>query len=128
MGTLNYMSPEQLSGEEVDERSDIFSLGVMVVEALTGQRPFHGNSMTELLTAILQNPYRLAGDSPEEKRLNEVLQKCLAKARTERFGSMAEMEAALLPAIRACPELLLEGARSGIDKLSYSSSEETIRF
>ena len=47
MGTFGYMSPEQVSGEEVDERSDIFSLGVMVVEALTGRRPFVGRTSAE---------------------------------------------------------------------------------
>ena len=128
MGTLSYMSPEQLSGEEVDERGDIFALGVMVVEALTGKRPFKGNSMTELLASILQNPYRLPGNAPEELRLNNVLQKCLAKAREDRFGTIAEMQTELVPAIRDCPELLEEGSSRGIDKLSYSSSEETIRF
>jgi serine/threonine protein kinase len=111
MGTLSYMSPEQLSGEDVDERGDIFALGVMVVEALTGERPFKGNSMTQLLASILQNPYRLSGDSLEELRLNEALQKCLAKMRGDRFGTIAEMQATLIPAIRACPQLSVEEAR-----------------
>jgi serine/threonine protein kinase len=122
------MSPEQLCGEEVDERSDIFALGVMVVEALTGKRPFKGNSMTELLTAILQNPYHLSGNSSEELRLNEVLQKCLAKSRQARFATVAAMHAALIPALRACSRLLAEEAGSEVEGLSYSSSEETIRF
>ncbi|HEX4950547.1 MAG TPA: serine/threonine-protein kinase, partial [Blastocatellia bacterium] len=128
MGTLSYMSPEQLSGEEVDERSDIFALGVMVVEALTGERPFHGNSMTELLTAILQHPYRLPGNSPEELRLNEVLQRCLAKSRRDRCATIAEMQAALIPTLRACSSSPETEARPAVDKLAYSSSEETIRF
>src|SRR5262249_22007757 len=55
LGTLGYMSPEQLMGEEADERSDIFAVGVLVVEALTGQRPFHGKTHTGLLKSILHD-------------------------------------------------------------------------
>jgi len=127
MGTLSYMSPEQLSGEEVDERSDMFALGVMVVEALTGRRPFNGNTMAELLTAILQNPFCLSGNSVEEMRLNEVLQRCLAKSRQDRFGSIAEMQTALIPAIHASANFELKDSSDGMDNISYSSSEKTLR-
>lgn len=71
MGTFAYMSPEQVTGEEVDERSDIFSLGVMAVEALTGHRPFLGRTSAELIAAIMSAPYHLpgvVGEKPGEKQ------------------------------------------------------------
>jgi hypothetical protein len=103
VGTFGYMSPEQLVGEDADQRSDIFSIGVMVVEALTGRRPFSGKTYTELLTAVLHGSYHLEGDSREVKCLDEALQQCLAKDPVERFTSVAKAQQALIPAIRNCP-------------------------
>jgi serine/threonine-protein kinase len=116
MGTFAYMSPEQVTGEEVDERSDIFSLGVMVVEALTGHRPFVGRTSAELITAILSAPFNLPFDAWEEaggvagaldgvRLLDEVLQRCLAKDRGQRFASVAAMQQELIPVIEHCPAL-----------------------
>ena len=99
MGTFGYMSPEQLTGGVVDERSDLFSLGVMVVEVLTGHRPFGGKTYHELLTSILHSSFHLAGDSKEARHLDAVLQKCLAKDRKDRFRSAAEMQTELIPAV-----------------------------
>jgi hypothetical protein len=127
MGTFAYMSPEQVTGEEVDERSDIFALGVMAVEALTGHRPFVGRTSAELITAILSVPFHLpstiasqvsdaggvAGNLDEVlrldavRRLDEVLQRSLAKDRGQRFASVAAMQQMLIPAIECCPALLL---------------------
>jgi serine/threonine-protein kinase len=101
MGTISYMSPEQFSGEEVDERSDIFSLGVMVVEALTGSRPFSGRTYTEILTSILHKSYHLTGSEKATAVLDQVLQKCLAKDRKQRYASVAELQRELIPAIEA---------------------------
>lgn len=103
MGTFAYMSPEQVSGQEVDERGDIFALGVMVVEALTGSRPFVGRTSAELIASILGSPFHLQGEAAEVKHLDTVLQKCLAKARTQRFASVTAMHEELIPAIRQCP-------------------------
>jgi len=105
MGTLGYMSPEQLTGGEIDERSDLFSVGVMVVESLTGRRPFTGKTYHELLTAILQKPFHLKSNAPEAQRLDRVLQKCLAKDRATRYASAVEMQRELIPATRRCPPL-----------------------
>ena len=104
-GTLGYMSPEQLTGEPVDGRSDLFSIGVMVVEALTGRRPFTGRTYQELLTQILQSSFRLPDGSPEAQRLSRVLQKCLAKDCQDRYSTAAEMQKKLIPAIRHCTAL-----------------------
>jgi len=68
LGTFGYISPEQLMATAVDERSDLFSIGVMVVEALTGSRPFTGKTYHELLTSILHGTFHLPIDSPEAER------------------------------------------------------------
>jgi hypothetical protein len=105
MGTFAYMSPEQVTGEEVDERSDIFSLGVMLVEALTGHRPFVGRTSAELIAAILSADFNLPGETPAVRQLNEVLQRCLARDREQRFASVAAMQQELIPALERCPAI-----------------------
>lgn len=100
MGTLGYMSPEQLSGGEVDERSDLFSIGIVAAEALTCRRPFKGRTFAQLLHSMQHDSFHLAGNSQEAQLLNRVLQKCLASNRTERFPSAAEMQRELIPAVR----------------------------
>jgi eukaryotic-like serine/threonine-protein kinase len=109
VGTFGYMSPEQLTGGKVDERSDLFSIGVMVVEAITGRRPFDGATYHELLINILQAPYHLPDESPEVRRLDDVLQSCLAKASNARFASVAALQAELIPALRQCPSFAALG-------------------
>jgi len=127
MGTFAYMSPEQVTGKEVDERSDIFSLGVMVAEALTGHRPFVGRSSAELITAILSTPFHLQGDTlsagqlEEVRYLDKVLQRCLAKDRVQRFASVAAMQQELIPAIEQCPAL----TPATTDDATISSEEAT---
>jgi len=111
LGTFGYMSPEQLSGEEVDERSDIFSLGVMVFEAVTGERPFRGKTHTELFRSTLQEPFQLPGDSTEVNRLRSVLQTCLSKDRDRRYAKVAALQWELIPALRACPKFPLRDGR-----------------
>ncbi len=105
VGTFGYMSPEQLTGGMVDERSDFFSLGVMIVEAVTGRRPFTGATYHELLTNILQGTYHLPDESPAAQQLDQVLQRCLAKDPEARFASVVELQRALGPALRQCPHI-----------------------
>jgi hypothetical protein len=120
MGTIGYMSPEQLTGETVDERSDLFSVGVMVVEALTGRRPFNGKIYTELLSSILNGSFHLETGSEEAERLDAVLQKCLAKDREGRFSSAGEMQTEMIPAIREYPLLgTQQWSSSEADTLLY---------
>jgi eukaryotic-like serine/threonine-protein kinase len=121
LGTFGYMSPEQLTGTAVDERSDLFSVGVMVIETLTGGRPFSGKTYHELLASILHGAFHLALDSPEAERLDAVLQKCMAKDRGDRFSSAAAMQRELIPAIR---EYRL------LNKQQWTSSEaeDTLRY
>lgn len=106
VGTVGYISPEELGGGEADQRSDIFAVGVMVVEAISGRRPFEGRNHAETLTAILTRPFELPGKTPEVKALNAVLAKCLAKNPADRFDSVAEMQNGLVSALKACPETI----------------------
>lgn len=87
MGTVHYMSPEQARGESIDERSDIWSLGVVLFEMIAGCRPFMGGTMTEIIAAILSEPaLPLSRYSPSvPKRLQDIVEKCLAKNRDERY-------------------------------------------
>jgi hypothetical protein len=103
LGTLRYMSPEQLSGEPTDERSDVFSIGVLVAEALIGRHPFQAPTTAAMVTGILQDRFRLEGDAVELRELDRVLQLCLAKDRDDRFASVVDVRRELIPAIRACP-------------------------
>lgn len=105
LGTYTYMSPEQLSGAPVDARSDLFAVGVVAVESMTGQRPFHGKTLTDLLRAVLHDSFHLSGDSPEIRRLDACLQKALAKNQADRYRSAALMRAELIPAIAACQQV-----------------------
>ncbi|HEX4945636.1 MAG TPA: protein kinase [Blastocatellia bacterium] len=83
MGTASYMSPEQARGEKVDERTDIFSLSVVLYEMLAGKRPFEGVNMIDVLGAILhQEPAPLPLQNKEAQR---ILTKALQKDRAARY-------------------------------------------
>ncbi|HJQ32020.1 MAG TPA: protein kinase [Pyrinomonadaceae bacterium] len=105
MGTFGYMPPEQLSGGEVDERSDLFSVAVCCAEALTGERPFRGRTPLELLHSMGREDFRLPGDAPESKRLSDALRRALAADPARRYTSAEEMRSDLINALRACPPL-----------------------
>ena len=102
MGTLGYMAPEVLTGGHVDERADIFAIGVMVVETLTSARPFGGQSPQEILTALLQSEYHVPGESAEIRALDAIVQGCLAKDPRDRHGSAAELAKDLVPTLARC--------------------------
>ena len=102
MGTLGYMAPEALNGGVVDERADIFAIGIMVVETLVGARPFGGQNPHEILTALLRTEYHLPGGSAEIRALDAVVQRCLAKDPRDRYGSAAELAKALTPTLTRC--------------------------
>jgi serine/threonine protein kinase len=93
MGTPRYMSPEQARGEKVDMRSDIFSLGVLLYEMVTGMAPFTGASAADILVAILDREppplTRHASDLPAE--LEQIVIRCLAKQREHRYQSAKEL-------------------------------------
>jgi len=97
MGTMPYMSPEQVVGRAVDHRTDVFSLGVMLYEMATGRRPFEGASPAELSSAILRDPppalTTRTADLPEG--LTRIIARCLEKDPADRFQTMRDVETAL---------------------------------
>jgi hypothetical protein len=98
VGTVGYMSPEQVRGEAVDHRSDIFGLGVVLYEMLTGQRAFRRSSSVETMTAILkEEPVDLssASQQPIPPGLQRIVHRCLEKDRNQRFQSAKDLSFAL---------------------------------
>ena len=97
LGTPSYMSPEQARGEELDPRSDLFSLGCMLYEAATGVRPFRGSSVLDILREVASAhpapPSSLRPELPAE--WDAVLHKTLAKDRSRRYQSAADLFQAL---------------------------------
>ena len=93
LGTPSYMSPEQLSGKKVDGRSDLFSLGVMLYQMLTGKLPFTGDSMATLMFKIANEPHQnlleLRPDLPAS--LGAIIDKALHKSANERYSRGAQM-------------------------------------
>src|SRR3989454_6216855 len=93
MGTAGYMSPEQVRAQRVDHRSDIFSLGAILYEMLTGKRAFHGESAVETLNSILKDdpPELSETTSNIAPGLERVVKHCLEKNSEERFQSARDL-------------------------------------
>ena len=102
VGTLNYMSPEQLQSKEVDARSDIFAFGLVLYEMLTGKRAFEGSTAASVIAAILERPApSIAAVAPEA--LDQILARCLAKDPDTRWQSARDLHAALKLAMAPRP-------------------------
>ena len=97
LGTPAFMSPEQLEGKNVNGHTDLFALGVSLYQLLTGQLPFRGASMTNLMFVIANEPHQSVTSVRTElpKWLDEVVDRALAKSPADRFESAAAMAAAL---------------------------------
>ncbi len=93
MGTIPYMSPEQVSGKVVDSRTDIFSLGIILYEMETGKRPFAGESSAELASAILRDQPKSISDirSDLPGHLGWVTRRCLEKEPRRRYQSALDI-------------------------------------
>jgi serine/threonine-protein kinase len=90
MGTARYMSPEQARGKRLDGRTDVFSLGVVLYEMITGEPPFKGDTAIDAVAAVLNaDPAPLAGHAPlAPAELELIIRKALCKDRQERYESM----------------------------------------
>jgi TolB-like protein len=93
VGTVAYMSPEQAQGLPVDHRSDIFSLGILLYEMATGERPFRGNTNLSVLSAILKDTPRPASELRDEvpKPLARMIQRALEKRPEDRYQSATDL-------------------------------------
>ncbi len=97
MGTVGYMSPEQVRGHAVDYRSDIFSFGVILYEMLAGNRAFHGDSVVELMNAILKEDVPEFDDENRKvpPSFDKIMRRCLEKKAEHRFYSAHDLGFAL---------------------------------
>lgn len=112
-GSPLYMSPEQAGGKEVDHRADLYSVGIMLYELLTGKLPFYAKSLTIVLNMHLQDPpapFREANPYQQiDPELEEIVMRLLAKRRDERFQSAEE----LLNTLQAVEDRLTKPGKSG---------------
>ena len=108
MGTVRYMAPEQVRGKGIDARTDLYSLGISLYEAVVGEPPFDGESQFEVmqmhLSSVAQPPREVG--APISEALEKVILKSIEKAQDDRYQTAAEMRSALL----ATPEGLTPGA------------------
>jgi serine/threonine protein kinase len=93
LGTVDYMSPEQARGHELDERTDIWSLGVVLYEMVAGQRPFQGDTRNDVIAAILRTePVPLtSGNEPVPVELQRIVKKALRPWADERYQTVKEL-------------------------------------
>jgi len=127
IGTPEYMSPEQTKGEETDERSDIYSLGVMIFEMLTGKLPFDGD--TSLAIALKQqieeppDPQDFNAQIPDE--LSAVIRKCMEKEKEKRYQNTSEVFSEL---DKIEKEITKEESTPTIRKTRKGPRERRLRF
>ncbi len=115
LGTVGYMSPEQVRGLPVDARSDIFSFGAILYEMLTGKRAFRGDSAVETMNAILkQEPEDLGAMTTDiSPAIERILKHCLEKNPEERFQSVSDLAFALETVSNVSASTIVPHARLG---------------
>ena len=105
VGTLGYMSPEQYMGADVDERTDLYSIGVIALETLTGKLQLKSYAFHTQIGELLQRRFDFAGASAEHRKLAACLAKCVAMQCADRYAGIRELREDLLPILRSCPPL-----------------------
>ena len=97
MGTVGYMAPEQVRGQAVDARADLFAFGAVLYEMVSGKRTFHRDTAADSMTAILtQDPPELVASRPDlSPALDRIIRHCLEKNANERFQSARDVAFAL---------------------------------
>lgn len=112
MGTVSYMSPEQARGKKTDTRTDLWSLGVVIYEMLTGQLPFRGETMSDTVASILtETPERLANlASNVPDGLQQILDRSFAKKVEDRYQTAWELRADLIRVLRDSETEILDNA------------------
>lgn len=126
VGTPFYMSPEQASGHELDGRADVYSLGVILYELLTGTRPFEGPSVYDILVAHGKakrvKPSKVREELRGETLLDEIVLKAIAAQRDERYESMDDFAEALRNYLKAGA-----GGHASASSLRFDRSLEGVR-
>ena len=125
LGTPYYMSPELAVGERADERSDIYQLGVILYEALTGKRPYKARSIEELFKNIVsQDPKAVSQLKPELAHWEFFLNKCMAKDPQNRYQSIGQVEKALCALGQGQPVALESGTDEAKNGLQGEAKNE----
>jgi eukaryotic-like serine/threonine-protein kinase len=124
IGTPTYMAPEQVRGESVDERSDIFSFGLIMYEMATGRAAFSKSSTVETMHAILtEEPPEISGSVP--RTFASVLQRCLEKEPARRFQSAADLGFALTVLVLTAAHAIVP-ARSPLSRRNFIWTGTTV--
>src|SRR6476659_519879 len=125
LGTTQYMSPEQARGQEVDERTDIWSLGVVLYRMLTGKPPFEGSTIGDVIASILKTePAPLVNEvEPVPRELEQIVSKALRKDREDRYQHIKD----LLIDLKDCKRELDFSSRLGSSTSSEQRSVQSAR-
>jgi len=128
IGTLSYMSPEQIRGETVDTRSDVFSFGILLYRMMTGKLPFEGDTQVSIMAKILetpQDPVRSQNDNiPQE--LERIIDKCLQKKAEDRYQDTRDLVVDLRN-LRRQSDSEISSRISGLDMSQYKD-KKTVTF
>jgi non-specific serine/threonine protein kinase len=125
MGTLTYMSPEQVRGEPTDARTDVFAFGCVLYELLNGRRTFAHATSPETMVAILHDPplpFEPSADRPAE--IDAIVLRCLEKSPSKRFPSGVELAASLKNAARTLPKCDTDRAASARTAVQHENDSK----